>query len=468
MPLGVRRTVVPAAPDAWITALRDFGTMTFGEVAAAAIEFAGNGFSVFSYLADEIDRRAEFFGRWETNAAIFLPQGSAPRVGDRFVQKDLAATIRYMVEEERAARPRGRLAGLDAAREAFYEGDIATQIVQHQQSEGGFLSRADLSNFRSRYEPVVAARWRDMVILTCGPWCQGPTLIQALLMLDHMGLVGLNHNTVAYLHSLIEVVKCVFADREYHYGDPQFVDVPLDRLHSKAHLTERIRQIDPDRAMREMPPPLFGPPPPPLLPADGSPVHDPDTSYVCVVDRWGNSFSATPSDASWRSPVVPGLGIVVSARGSQSRPDPSHISGVGPGKRPRLTPNPAMAVRNDGTVIPFGAPGGDAQVQSMLQVFLNIFHFGMDVQEAIDAPRMRSHGFPSSFAPYRYFPGLVTVEDRFPASVCRGLEEKGHRIEKYPEFSREVAAVEVIVAEPAPHFLRAGADSRQPAYAIVR
>ena len=133
-------------------------------------------------------------------------------------------------------------------------------------------------------------------------------------------------------------------------------------------------------------------------------MRDPDTSYLCSVDKWGNAFSATPSDGSWRSPVVPGLGIIPSPRGTQSRPDPNHPCGIGPGRRPRLTPNPAIARRDDGTVVPFGAPGGDAQVQSMLQVFLNVFHFGMDVQEAIDAPRMTSHSFPSSFSPFGHYP----------------------------------------------------------------
>ena len=216
-----------------------------------------------------------------------------------------------------------------------------------------------------------------------------------------------------------------------------------------------------------MPPPLIGEARP-LPPASGSPQRDPDTSYLCAVDRWGNAFSATPSDASWRSPVIPGLGIVPSARGTQSRPDPSHPSGVGPGRRPRLTPNPAIAVRDDGAVMPFGCPGGDSQVQAMLQVFLNAFHFGMDIQEAIDAPRAVSFSFPSSFAPFRHYPGMVGVEARVPDAVLAELERRGHGIECYPDYTRVMASVEAIIAEPAPGFLRAGADPRQPAYAVVR
>ncbi|MBT4040986.1 MAG: gamma-glutamyltransferase family protein, partial [Rhodospirillales bacterium] len=145
-----------------------------------------------------------------------------------------------------------------------------------------------------------------------------------------------------------------------------------------------------------------------------------------------------------------------------------HPSGVGPGRRPRLTPNPAIALRDDGTVMPFGAPGGDAQVQSMLQVFLNIFHFGMDVQDAIDAPRVTSHSFPSSFSPFKYYPAVVSIESRIDEAVRKDLESRGHHIDTLSDYTRNMAAVEVIVAEPKPGFLRAGADPRQPAYSIVR
>jgi gamma-glutamyltranspeptidase/glutathione hydrolase len=181
-------------------------------------------------------------------------------------------------------------------------------------------------------------------------------------------------------------------------------------LLSDEHIAKRIGGIDRRRAMPDMPPNLYHNSVP-FKAATGPSQRDPDTSYPCVVDRWGNAFSATPSDASWRSPVVPGLGIVPSGRGTQSRPDPNHPSGVAPGKRPRLTPNPAIFLPDDGSVMPFGAPGGDSQVQAMLQVALNAFHFGMDIQEAIDAPRFISLSFP--FAPYSHYPGRMALEDRF-------------------------------------------------------
>jgi gamma-glutamyltranspeptidase/glutathione hydrolase len=468
LPYGVLRTVVPAAPDAWITALRDYGTMTFGDVAAAAIEFARDGFSVFQFLASAFEHNAEHFRHWPASAALFLPNDRPPRLGERFVQTDLAATIQFMIDEEQAAAHLGRDAGLEAARAAFYVGDIAERIVAHIKREGGYLSRDDLANFRSEIGPAIQGRWRDFELFTCGPWCQGPTLIQSLLMIEKAGLDGLSQNSADYLHLLIEVIKCVFADREYYYGDPDFVDVPLERLHGEDSISEWLKRIDSQRAMPDLPTPIGIEKPFQYRAAEGMPERDPDTSYLCAVDKWGNAFSATPSDGSWRSPVVPGLGIIPSPRGTQSRPDPNHPCGVGPGRRPRLTPNPAIARRDDGTVVPFGAPGGDAQVQAMLQVFLNVFHFDMDVQEAIDAPRMTSHSFPSSFSPFGHYPGVVSLEGRIDEAVRQELERRGHRLDMYPDYTRNSAAVEMILAEPAPGFLRAGADPRQPAYAIVR
>ena len=469
IPVGVLRTVTPAAPDAWITALRDFGTMTFAAVAEAATRHAREGFAVFPLLADGIAMRRHGYARWPANAEIFLPGGRPPQVGERFVQRDLAATLQHMADCEQRARG-DRAAGLEAARAAFYEGEIADRIVACQQEHGGYLGRADLAEFRCRYEEPVSVRWRDWTILTCGPWCQGPLLAQALLALEAAGLDGLGHNEAAYVHRVVEALKGVFSDREHHYGDPAFVDVPLDRLLSEEHARERSRLIDPDRAAPELPPPLFGTaqPLPAASESEAAPrVGEGGTSYVCAVDRWGNAFSATPSDGASSSPVVPGTGIVPSLRGLQSRPDPAHPAGVAPGKRPRLTPNPAIAVRDDGSVLPFGCPGGDAQVQAMLQVFLNAFHFGMDLQEAVNAPRFATWSFPNSFAPFDYLPARLSVEGRLDEAVVSDLEGRGHRIQRWPDFTREAAAVEAILLDRGSGFLHAAADPRQPAAAIV-
>jgi gamma-glutamyltranspeptidase / glutathione hydrolase len=467
IPEGVLRTVVPAAPDAWITALERHGTMGFADVAAAAIRFAEEGFAVYPLLAQSIASRAADYARWPQNAAIFLPGGHPPPVGARFVQTDLAKTLRFMADQERAATACGRAAGLNAARAAFYRGDIAREITAFQKREGGFLSMADMGSFRSRLEPPLRRVWRGHEIMVCGPWCQGPSLLEALLLVEAVGIEGLAHNSTEYLHTLAECLKLALADREYHFGDPLFVNVPIEHLLSSETIARRARDVRTDHAWPQMPPPMdgFGPAPTPA--AADLPRVEADTSYVCVVDRWGNVFSATPSDGSSTAPVVPGLGLIPSCRGSQSRPDPEHPAGVAPGKRPRLTPNPALAVTSEGGVMPFGTPGGDVQVQAMLQVLLNVLHWGMDLQEAIEAPRIASYSFPSSFAPFEYFPGRLAVEGRVAPGVRTGLARLGHEVSVWPDWTMLAGSVEAIVTNPCSGLLAAGADPRRPAYAAA-
>jgi gamma-glutamyltranspeptidase / glutathione hydrolase len=466
IPDGVLRTVIPAAPDAWITALERHGTMRFADVASYAIRYAGEGFAVYPLLATSIAAHEHEYRRWQSNTAIYLPNNRVPKSGDKFVQSDLARTLQYMADQDRAAGP-DRSAGLRAAHDAFYRGDIAREITAFQKREGGYLTMEDLAEYRSRIEPVVRRNWRGHEVITCGPWCQGPALQEVLALLERVGIADLPHNSATYLHRIAECVNLAMADREYFFGDPAFVDVPIDYLLNPATIARRASAVRDDRAFGEMPAPLDRT----NLPHAGStaelPKVEADTSYCCVVDRWGNAFSATPSDGSGNVPVVPGLGITPSGRGSQSRPDPRHPAGVAPGKRPRLTPNPAMVVTDKGGVMPFGTPGGDVQTQAMLQVMLNIFQHGMEVQDAIEAPRIASHSFPSSFAPFEYFPGRLSVEARIDGAVRRDLASRGHEVKDWPEWTWLAGSVEAILTDPVTGLIGAGADPRRPAYAIA-
>ena len=191
-----------------------------------------------------------------------------------------------------------------------------------------------------------------------------------------------------------------------------------------------------------------------------------DTSYVCAVDRHGNIFSATPSDGSYNAPVVPGLGIIPSSRGSQNWADPRHPSGVAPGKRPRLTPNPAIAIAPGRMAMPFGTPGGDVQTQAMLQVFLNVHLFGMEAQEAVEAPRAASYSFPSSFEPHDYHPGRLCLESRIDRATGEALAGLGHRIAWWPDWTWLAWAVCTIIADRESGVLKGGADPRRPSYAL--
>ena len=458
LPEGILRTVVPAAPCAWITALGRFGTMSFGEVAAAAIRFARDGFPMHGLMAGWITDHFEDYQRWPSNAAIYLPGGKVPEVGSRFVQADLGRTLQFMADEETAASLKGRDAGLEAARAAFYTGDIAKTFVDFHAENGGLLTAGDMAEFRCRMEPPVRVRFADYDVYTCGPWCQGPVLAQMLALLDGVDLAAMGLNTPAYVHTVAETMNLAFADREEFYGDPHFVDVPLDMLLSPEYAAARRALIRADRAFGAMP--VDGP----VSAAIPAPAGD--TSYVCVVDREGNVFSATPSDVSYESPIVPGTGMCPSSRGSQSWAVPGHASCVEPGKRPRLTPNPAMAVREGKTLIPFGTPGGDVQCQAMLQSFVNFAVFGMDVQAAIESPRFGTFSFPNSFEPHPYHPGRLMLEGRFDAATRDALVALGHDVDMWDDLTPRAGGMCMIAADLETGVLSGGADPRRQSYAV--
>ena len=422
-------------------------------------------------FAESVAAHAADYAEWPSSAAIFLPGGAPPPVGAPFRQPDLARTLRFMADEERARGVEGRSPRRPRRRaRRLLPGDIARTIVRFVQAEGGWLSAADMAGFRSRIEPVVTRAWRGHAVTTCGPWCQGPALLEALLLMERAGFAGMAHNSAPYLHLLAECLKAAMADREYHFGDPAFTDVPLDALLGEAHLAARLAGIDGARAHPGMPPPLL-----PSRGAAGAPPRAPGPSR-----RWSPTpptspswtpkatrSRATPSDGSYHVPIVPGLGLIASSRGTQSRPDPAHPSGVWPGKRPRLTPNPALVVTRDGGVMPFGSPGGDVQIQAMLQVLLNHLHFGMDLQEAVEAPRVATYAFPSSFAPYDYFPRRLAVEGRVPEGTRAALRSLGHEVEDWPDWTWLAGSVEAVRSDPATGMRMAGADPRRPAYALA-
>jgi gamma-glutamyltranspeptidase/glutathione hydrolase len=460
IPPGLRRTIVPAAPASWIEALTRYGTMSFGEVAASAIRLATEGFPVHPTLADFVAKSAADYPQFPQNAALYLPGGNPLAIGSIFRQPELAATLSFMAAQEKTASG-SREAGLKAARDAFYHGDIARTIAAYHAANGGWLSYDDLAGYQVRLEQPVVTRWRGAEIYNCGPWCQGPVLAQVLAILGDEDLTALGHNSPAYIHLVTEALKLGFADREATYGDPRFVDVPLNRLLSKDYGASQRARIDLTRAIAGMPAPGIGSNPRQPILAHGEVPPSPDTSYVAVVDRWGNAFSATPSDTSNDTPLIPGLGICPSSRGSQSFTAEGHPSEVAPGKRPRLTPNPAIAVFDGDTVMPFGSPGGDVQTQSMLQVLFNLRLFGMDLVSAIEAPRFATYSFPSSFEPHEMFPDRLMLEGRIPAETRNELSALGHDAQAWPDFTFQCGGVCAVLHHQPSGLKIAAADPRR-------
>ncbi len=467
---GLMRAVVPGSPSGWIVALEKYGTMSLGEVAASAIRIARDGFPADPRFVETIETALPKYQRFPGNAAVFLPGGKPPRVGDIFKQTDLARSMQYMVDQEKAASKKGRVAGLQAAHDAFYQGDIAKAITDYHAQKGGWLTMQDMGAFRARFEPPVKVHYKNMDVLTCGPWCQGPALGMILKILANDDVKSLGHNTPAYIHLITEAVKLAFADREAYFGDPRFIDVPLDTLLSDTFAAARRKMIDPKRSYPEMPPAgrIEGYPRlKPNVPKASIPPMSPDTAYCAVIDKEGNTFSATPSDSSYDMELIPGTGFVASGRGSQSWTVPGHPSELAPFKRPRLTPNPAIAILNDGqAVMPFGTPGGDVQTQAMLQVLLNVATFGMDLKSAIEAPRFSSYSYPSSFEPHEYYPNRLAIETRVPQETIDGLKALGHDVLEWPEWTRLAGSVCSVIHDVMHGVYTGAGDPRRASYAV--
>ncbi len=469
MPLGAPRYVTPAAPDAWLTALARYGRLTLREVLGPACELC-DGFPVYDRLARTIANLAPRLREWPASARVFLPNGRPPQAGEVLVQRELGGLFSRLIDVENGAKQCGREAAILAARDEIYRGEIARELAAHAERTGSDLDAEDLAASRVAVEPPVSSRYRDVEVHACGPWSQGPLLPMVLNLLQGQNLRQLGQGSAAHLHYLIEAIKVACADREGFFGDPDQVDVPITGLLDPEYADERRRLIDPARACPGLP--LPGNPwryegrsgPPGYVPAPAAGAAQADTAFVCAMDSDGNAFCATPSDPGLSGPLVDGLGIIISTRGAQLWTTPGHPSAIAPGKRPRLTPNPAMLVQSGRALMPFGCPGGDAQVQAMVQVVSNVLDFGMNVQAAIEAPRVISASFPSSFHPHPYEPGVIHVEGRIPPEVRDRLAALGHTVEVLPDVAPSVAAV-CAIRRLDGGVLEGGADPRRESYA---
>ncbi len=475
IPDGIHRCIVPGAPDAWITALLQYGTMTFTEICADALDLAENGFPMHQFMRNSLHEMKDKYARWPSNKKIYLPMGNGrpPEVDEIFYQKDLGQTMRRMCAAEKIALTNGgREAGLRGARDEFYKGSIARDIIAYNVENKGLMQASDLEDYTCTEENAVSVSFREYTIKGAGPWCQGPVLLQSLNILEHFDLEKMGHNSAEYIHTLTEALKIAFADREKFYGDPKFITVPIGGLLSKGYARKCTERIV-DTSCQLMPefgdPWQFNDTP---MPKDydihhhtAQPNKEPndnlDTSYICVVDKEGNCISAVPSDMSFSGPVIPGTGMVISTRGSQSFVDEKHASSIVGGKRPRLTPAPFMIFKNDKPCMLIGTPGGDTQCQTILQVFLNIAIFGMEVQTATEQPRFATFSFPNSFAPHDYHPNLLRVESRISEQVIVELKRRGHEVMAWPDWAWKAGGVCVILIKGDSKSLVAGADPRR-------
>jgi len=497
--MSILAQLLPSSPDAIIAILDKYGTMSFGEISAEAIRLADEGFPVHAMLAKHFDlsliERIGYSFMMPYNVDVYLGgQWWRPlQYKERFRQPDLARTLRAMADAEKEAIEAGgtRSEGLAAVRDYFYKGPIAAAIVKMHEEQGGLFTKEDLANYTGFWEEPVTGAFGEYTIHANRTWNQGAMLPMILQILEGIDLESMGHNSPEYAHTLIQAVELTMADREAYFGDPNFVDVPIDELLGKEFAATRRRAMTPGEAFGKMPPPgdPYGEETdeemyeesdegeedmltmlaslPRTKKAHGNIMGNLDTSYLAVTDAAGNSISLTPSDFPV-SPMVPGTGLCLGIRMVQFRLDPEHPAALVPGKRPRATPNASMVTRDGKLYMTFGTPEGDQQIQALAQVFINLMVFGMDVQDAIDAPRFRSKNFPDSFSPHEYNPGLVVLEQALYDKVGKKLEAMGYKIEITEDWNSDMAAVCAIIRDSETGRLIGGADPRQENWAAGR
>jgi gamma-glutamyltranspeptidase / glutathione hydrolase len=431
---GYLAACVPGAFDAWMLLLRDFGTFEVADVLAYAIGYARDGFPAMPGIRAAIDT----VGRagWPTSDELW-----GPAVGPRIRNVRLAATYERIAAE--AAGPT-REARIDAARDAWYRGFVAEAIAAAVErpardvtgaEHAGVITGDDLARFRATIEPPTTLDFRGWTVCKTGPWGQGPVFLQQLALLDGFDLADMGFLSPDHVHTVIECAKLAFADREAWYGDS--APVPLDLLLSREYADERRELVGPE-ASGELRP---GGPSPRLPgaataaaaalagPGLGEPTRG-DTCHLDVADRHGNLVSATPS-GGWlqSSPAIPGLGFCLGTRAQMTWLEEGLPASLTPGRRPRTTLTPSLALHEDGTVLAFGTPGGDQQDQWSLELFLAHAVFGLPLQAAIDAPMFDSAHFPSSFYPREAQPLVMEIESRAGEALCAELARRGHAVQ---------------------------------------
>jgi gamma-glutamyltranspeptidase/glutathione hydrolase len=462
---GIMPALVPGMVDAGLVALREFGTKTFGEIIAPAIELA-EGFAIDEMRAQSIAASRRFFDLWPTSKAHFLPNGQAPRVGEIFRQPDLEHTLRSMAEAEKKALAAGanRQAAIDAVRDYFYRGEIARKIDAFMKANGGLLRYEDMAAFKLEPEEPVATTYRGYHVYKPGFWSQGPAMIETLNIMEGFDMRGAPLNSGEYIHRLVEALKLAYADRDTYYGDPKFSKIPADVLLSKDYGNERRKLITSKASQEFLPGKIHGKTgqhPAETELAKNVKIDDilmaHDTTCVDTIDHEGMVFSATPSGA-WLPSVIAGdTGIPLTERAQSFVLIQGHPNELAGGKRPRVTLSPTLVTSADGKpYLALSTPGGDNQDQALVQVMLDIMEFGLNAQNAVEAPRFQTRHLVSSFDNHAWNRGDLILDERTPPVTLTELTERGHHTSTHSRWNNGAAPVVIKVLPSG--VIEAGAD----------
>ena len=459
---GLLAACVPGAFDTWMLVLRDYGTLRLADVLEAAIFYASEGHPLLERASATIATVAGLFREhWPTSAAVYLPGGRVPATGTLFTNAALAETWRRLLRETAGG---GREQEIERARKVWSQGFVAEAIDRFCRTQAvldtsgrrhrGVLTGEDMARWQATVEAPLTYPYGRFTVCKAGPWSQGPVLLQQLALLKGFDLDGHDVTAPEFVHTVVEASKLAFADREKFYGDPAFEPVPMATLLSDAYNDERRRLIGHAASLELRPGSVAGFGAEVRLrraedaheAAGAAGAGEPtvgrlgevagDTVHFDIVDRAGNMVSSTPS-GGWlqSSPVIPELGFGLGTRGQMFWLDDNHPASLKPGKRPRTTLSPTLALRDGEPWLAWGSPGGDQQDQWTAQLFLRLVHGGLNLQEAIDAPAWHSEHFPISFWPRTARPGVLVVESRLPVATQQALRERGHVVEVGPAWS---------------------------------
>ncbi len=452
---GLLSTVIPGSFDGWMLMLRDYGTMSVRDVLEPAIYYAENGHPMLPRVSATIAGLASFFEKeWPTSHKTWLPGGAAPEPLSNFKNPVLAETWKRIIAEAEAKR--GREEQVEAARDAFYRGFVAEAIERYAGStevmdasgikHKGVITADDMANWSATIEAPQTYDYHGWTVAKIGPWGQGPVFLQTLALLKGIDIASMDPAGADFVHTVTEAMKLAFADREIYYGDPNFSKIPIEHLLSDAYSDERRKLIKPQASLELQPGIVPGFEDQYALTMDmlgvtskTGAVYEPtmahlsekrgDTVHIDVIDREGNMVSITPS-GGWlqSSPTVPGLGFCLNSRAQMFWLKPGLPTSLAPGKRPRTTLTPSIALHEGRPTLSFGTPGGDQQEQWQLSFFLRYVHHKMNLQAAIDQPLFHTSHFPGSFYPRTREPGSLMAEANFGEDVLEALRKKGHKL----------------------------------------
>jgi gamma-glutamyltranspeptidase/glutathione hydrolase len=432
---GAATVTVPGAVSAWAAALEKYGTISLAEALAPAIHYAEDGFPVSKKLHDDLAGGVERLN--EGGRAIYAPNGRVPEPGELLKNPALARSLRLIAKQGPSA---------------FYGGSIAKSIVEFLKPQGGLLELRDFANHKVEWTEPLCTDYHAKRVCTMPPNSQGVALLQQLAMGEQFDLAGMGHNSAAYLHTLVELKKLAFADRDRWVADPAFASVPVDRMLAPDYLKARARFVG-DSAAANVEPGFTDQMASEPAPGDG------DTVFLMDIDQWGNGVTWVQSlFASFGSKLVdPSTGIVLQNRGAGFTLEAGHPDRIAPGKRPFHTLTPVQVTDAKGRLeMTIGTPGGHGQTQTLTQVLDNIYLFGMTPQEAVESPRFQSFNGRS-----------LAIEDRIPADVRKGLEERGHKLRVIEGWSGSFGGAQIIRTKHSPRILWTGADPRREAYAVA-